>query len=187
MSISLTLKNWLFDSSDEALMERFAQSSDNKLLVQLYDNCADNLYHFLLTQSDPAMAKDISQRTWLTVIEKKHLYRRNGRFQSWLFTLGRNHLIDELRKHNRLSSLDDPDLQVAAQEQADFENTSLSEAFDRVLMQLPFVQREAFCLQQEGFGLQEIASITYSETETVKSRIRYAKRTLRDRLEKYHD
>ena len=64
---------------------------------------------------------------------------------------------------------------------------NLAHAFDYELGALPFEQREAFCLQQEGFGLQEIADITHSKIETVKSRLRYAKTTLRNNLEKYHD
>ena len=55
---------------------------------------------------------------------------------------------------------------------------SILGVFDKALMSLPFVQREAFCLQQEGFSLKEIAQITHCEHETIKSRLRYAKATL---------
>ncbi|WJG11233.1 sigma-70 family RNA polymerase sigma factor [Aliiglaciecola sp. LCG003] len=184
--MTLALKS-LFSANqtDEWLVLRYAQSGDKKLLEQLYDNCADDLYHFLLTQSDPELAKDICQKTWLKVIEKPHLYNETGRFIAWLFTLGRNALIDEFRKSNRVELREQQDL---PNQSCEFdENDSLSDVFDKALLCLPFEQREAFCLQQEGFGLQEIADITHCPVETAKSRIRYAKQTMRSQLEKYYD
>ena len=182
MNLTLTLKSFLGSAPDnETLMARFAQNGDNALLAQLYDACGDELYHFIKTQSDETLAKDICQRTWLKVIEKKHLYQNSGSFKGWLYTLARNLLIDERRKHVRLveqySEIPSPILAPA----------SLEKRFDHALMRLPFEQREAFCLQQEGFGLQDIAQITHSGIETVKSRLRYAKTALRKDLEKYHD
>lgn len=165
-------------------MARYAQTGDNALLEALYDQCADDLYHFLLTQSDPVTAKDICQKSWLKVIEKRHLYQQSGRFIAWLFTLARHALIDEHRKTQRIDYREDELLHV----HVSFEHTdNIKDAFEQILLALPFEQREAFCLQQEGFGLQEIAQITQVGLETIKSRIRYAKQNLRNQLEKYHD
>ena len=48
---------------------------------------------------------------------------------------------------------------------------------------LPPVQRQAFLLQQEGgLSLAEIAELTGTGVETVKSRLRYATNKLRDDL-----
>lgn len=182
MSITFTLKSWFSDrQSNEVLMLRYANSGTNELLAQLYDACANDLYHFLLLQSDSVLAKDISQRTWLKVIEKKHLYRDSGSFKAWLFTLGRNALIDELRKNKRIF-VEIQDVAVDVKQAGNIE-----QLFDCVLRNLPFEQREAFSLQQEGFGLQEISNMTHVGIETVKSRVRYAKNTLRTHLEKHHD
>ncbi len=57
--------------------------------------------------------------------------------------------------------------------------------FDYALLSLSFEQREVFCLQQEGFSLQDIASITHCPLETVKSRLRYAKDNIRKVLKKH--
>lgn len=196
MSLSIAIRNWFSTSqSNEWLVVKFAQTKDKKLFEQLYDNCADDLYHFLTTQSDPHLAKDICQKTWLKVIEKPHLYQESGRFIAWLFSIGRNALIDEFRKSNRFTSLPENadqfgftinhELTTSHHIEQNFE--SVSDAFDHALLKLPFEQREAFCLQQEGFGLNEIATITHCGVETAKSRIRYAKQALRLTLENYHD
>jgi RNA polymerase sigma factor (sigma-70 family) len=183
VNLALSLKS-LFtgNSSNEALMLRYVNANDNQALSQLYDNCGDDLYHFIVTLTDPILAKDICQKTWLKVIEKKYLYRDSGKFKAWLFTMGRNILIDEIRKVSRFES---HDIDVGCEQE--LMPLNLKEAFSQQLLALPFEQREAFSLQQEGFGLQEIANITHCGIETIKSRIRYAKNTLRNNLEKYYD
>ncbi|GAC21528.1 sigma-70 family RNA polymerase sigma factor [Paraglaciecola arctica] len=186
MSFALTLKTRLFDrTTNESLMLRYAHSGDRALLSKLYDTCGNDLYHFVLTLSDPTLAKDICQKTWLKVIEKKHLYQRSGQFKAWLFTLARNQLIDEFRrnKHNG----DDIEQLVDLEQNIEFslDDEGVSAVFDYALLSLAFEQREAFCLQQEGFTLQDIASITHSPIETIKSRLRYAKDNMRKVLNKH--
>ena len=43
------------------------------------------------------------------------------------------------------------------------------------MQQLPFHQKEALMLQLEGFSLGEIATITHTAKESVKTRLRYAR------------
>jgi RNA polymerase sigma factor (sigma-70 family) len=188
MSFTFAIRN-LFNTSisNEELMLRYADSSDTKLLAQLYDNCANDLYHFLVTQTNSELAKDISQRTWLKVIEKKHLYRDSGRFNAWLFTMGRNLLIDDIRKNGRYCELSEARQHPLSPFASTSNNTNLLNNFDLALRKLAFEQREAFCLQQEGFGLKDISDITGTPIETIKSRLRYAKANLKKQLESYYD
>jgi len=179
MSRGLSIKAWFFaPESNEALMQRYSDTGEQLLLEKLYEACGEDLYHFVLTLSDPSLAKDICQQTWLKVMEKKHLYRDSGKFKAWLFTLARNLLIDEYR--SRKANLDEIDTLPAAE--ASMDPDKLLQRFDQALLKLPFAQREAFCLQQEDFSLSDIASITHSNVEAVKSRLRYAKDHLRQQL-----
>ena len=218
MSISLSLKNLFVGSSvarmsNETLILRYAAKKESHVLAQLYDNCERDLYHFLLSLTDKEVAQEVAQLTWLKVIEKTHLYRDQGSFKSWLFTIARRCLIDEFRKAGRFqelfeeqteaitsesTSLDNSGISSSVQENSailtDVEllsqrdsNSSIVKQFNIALSSLPFSQKEAFCLQQEGFSLTEISQLTASETETVKSRIRYAKQALKKHLEKYRD
>lgn len=179
MSLSIAIKSFLhLELSNEELMGRYVQSGDAALLARLYDNCANDLYHYLLTHSDPEMAGEIAQRAWLRVMEKRHLYHSNGQFKAWLFTLARNLLMDEYRRIKRQPLMESPDLTgTSTGYQGDIQL-----AFNQALATLPFLQREAFVLQQEGFGLQDIAAITGDSQEAIKSRLRYAKNHLRQQL-----
>jgi RNA polymerase sigma-70 factor (ECF subfamily) len=185
MSFAFAIKARLFNrTSNESLMLRYAQSGDRVLLTQLYESCGDDLFHFVLTLSEPTLAKDICQKTWLKVIEKKHLYQPSGQFKAWLFTLARNQLIDEFRRGKRNTHQTEQLIDDRLTIEVNFSKTDINVLFDRGLMSLAFEQREAFCLQQEGFTLQDIANITHCPIETVKSRLRYAKDNLRNLLSK---
>jgi RNA polymerase sigma-70 factor (ECF subfamily) len=58
------------------------------------------------------------------------------------------------------------------------------DVFKACIQQLPYKQKEALSLQFEGFSLVEIATICSAEKETIKTRIRYAKDSLKTMLEK---
>jgi RNA polymerase sigma-70 factor (ECF subfamily) len=185
VGITLALKGFFSaQQTNEWLMQKYVISAEADLLAKLYDNCHKDLYHFLLVNANPELAAEISQRTWLRVIEKKHLYQTDGRFIAWLFTLGRNQLIDEYRRNAKWQTADfDIDTLVAEDDIQD----KVQDTLGMLLIELPFAQREAFSLQQEGFGLQEISGITHAPIETVKSRLRYARQSLRKALENSYE
>ena len=186
MSFTLTLKTQLLDrNSNESVMLRYAKSGDRVLLTKLYDTCGNDLFHFVLTLSDATLAKDICQKTWLKVIEKRHLFQNSGQFKPWLFTLARNLLIDEFR--SRKSQINDIESQLCdcTNPESGIDDSNLQTLFNQALLALAVEQREAFCLQQDGFTLQDIASITHCPLETVKSRLRYAKDNIRKVLSRH--
>lgn len=157
-------------------MLRYGESGKPDLLDYLVQLTGKDLYHFLLSQSEPDWASDISQVTWLKVIEKRALYKNTGRFKSWLFTLGRFELIDAIRHAHRWETIEWDDELISTSDLADdiCAQDELSQ-FNALLDALPFLQKEAFMLQQEGFSISEIAQITTENSETVKSRLRYAR------------
>ncbi|MBH0030928.1 sigma-70 family RNA polymerase sigma factor [Pseudoalteromonas sp. SWYJZ98] len=175
-------------------MASYAKSGDNRYLEQLIALYSNDLYHYLVTQSNTHLAYDVSQQTWLKVIEKRHLYQSQTTPKAWLFKLARNTLIDEYRRQQHFVELDE-NTHLAAQNdksESDLNSGDLTsgdshigssnisyDAFDAALKQLSFVQREAITLQQEGFSLTDIELITQSSLETIKTRLRYAKQNLK--------
>ena len=184
----LSIKSWLFEEPSKDCMARYAKSGDNRHLEQLITLYSNDLYHYLVTQSNTHLAYDVSQQTWLKVIEKRHLYQAQTTPKAWLFRLARNTLVDEYRKQQHFVELDE-NSQLPAQNNNQNELTNSDshigdthisyEAFNAALKQLSFVQREAITLQQEGFSLADIELITQSNHESVKTRLRYAKQNLK--------
>ncbi|MFT7279762.1 MULTISPECIES: sigma-70 family RNA polymerase sigma factor [Pseudoalteromonas] len=180
----LSIKSWLFETPSKDCMASYAKSGDNRYLEQLIALYSNDLYHYLVTQSNTHLAYDVSQQTWLKVIEKRHLYQGQTTPKAWLFKLARNTLIDEYRRQKHFVELDE-NTHLAAQNDKSESGLTIGssnisyDAFDAALKQLSFVQREAVTLQQEGFSLADIELITQSSLETIKTRLRYAKQHLK--------
>jgi RNA polymerase sigma factor (sigma-70 family) len=187
MAWSAILPPWFNNSScADELMQQFQQSGQLQWLDKLIMQCGDDLYHFLLRQADAELAADISQQCWLKVLENRHSYRAESRFKTWLFTLARNALVDELRKQQRWQLTEWQDgnsalpADISGQDGIAGQLAKLQqkERLAASLAALPPLQREAMLLQLEEFSLEDIAHITRELPETIKSRLRYA----RDRL-----
>ncbi|WP_206099216.1 sigma-70 family RNA polymerase sigma factor [Rheinheimera mangrovi] len=183
------LLSWLIrrDTAPEpdpmSLMQSYIQTDNPAYLALLIHRYGDDLYHFLLKQTDPALAADLSQQSWLKVMEQKQQFAGHSSFKTWLFAIGRHLLLDEYRKQQRwlyevndeLAAEDSSPEQVLEQQQKELQ-------LQQLLLLLPLLQREALLLQLEGFSLQQIAQITVTEPETVKSRLRYARQALAKQL-----
>ena len=198
MTVLTSVQHWWVDRknnrsiaslSDAELIQGYIKNSSPHLIGLLIQRHGDALFHFLLTLSDKFLAEDTSQYTWLKVIEKPDSYQSGkARFRTWLFTLGRNSLVDELRRLARWQwqSIEDAPLEdYPEHDEILYFNTHdhLQEQFNSALTSLPFVQKEALMLQLEGFSLEGISGITGEKQETIKSRLRFAKKTLRLKME----
>ena len=180
--ILLNFKNWLSKPFDpESLMVRFCQTGSQTDLSRLFNHYGQDVYHYLVSLSNREIAQDVSQKTWLKVIEKKHLYQEQSSLKAWLFTIATNTLRDEIRLSSRLVSTEHEqfDALLTTKDKA---QERILERYNEALMQLPFKQRESFMLQQEGFSLAQIADITSDPHETIKTRLRYAKQHLKSKL-----
>ena len=175
------IKGWFNPhASPEKLLENYCATGKEHYLTLLVKQFHQPLYHYLLTQSDQATAQDLLQSTWLKVINNRHRQVAHSHVKSWLFTIARNNLIDELRRQQRWQwhELEPEHLPSETLEQLVANADKLS-CFNQVITQLPFHQREAFLFQQEGFTIDEICQLTDANFETVKSRLRYARNNLK--------
>ncbi|MDP5134914.1 sigma-70 family RNA polymerase sigma factor [Rheinheimera baltica] len=181
MALSFFLAGWMgAEETAEQLFYRYQDSSNVTYLQKLFAMHGSDLYHFLLQQSDRTLAEDISQQVWLTLLEQPGSFRGASSFKTWLFSIGRNGLIDELRRLKRWQPealLDDMSTDGHCPEQQ-LSRAKQQLQLGKQLQLLPFLQREALMLQLEGFSIAQISDITQQPDETIKSRLRYARQFL---------
>lgn len=185
--------------TDESLMRGY-RDGDARAFDALYSRHKGATYRYFLRHAsgDRSAADELHQDLWLRVIRSRASYAPDAKFSTWLYTLARNRLIDHWRTRHgiTLASLDDEatvvqaEAAVAATSAVDDEPLQASidaEARRRLvaaLADVPALQRDAFLLHVEGgLSLDEIAGLTATSGETVKSRLRYAYRRLRAALE----
>ncbi len=177
------------EQSDQDLMLRY-RDGDAAAFEELYARHKGPLYRYLMRQcGHPANAEEIFQEVWIRVIRSRERYKPLAKFSTLLYQIARNCFIDQVRRQGR-SAIDaaaavEPDTLLAGDDPE--RAASLGESGRRLtaaIAALPHDQREAFLLKEEGgFALAEIADITGTGRETVKSRLRYAMRKLREALE----
>lgn len=185
------------NATDDELMQAYAQG-DQTAFAELYQRHRGPLYRFFRRQLSPHEADDCFQALWLKLIDQAPRYRPTGVFRSYVFTLAHNLLMDHFRRHSRERSLeaapDDPaaDGEAASETdgvswpEADTARAELRQRLHELLARLPFHQREAWILKQESaMTVEEIAMVTRTSTEGVRSRLRYASGKLKAGLARY--
>ena len=161
------------------------------------------VYRFCLRAlRSPEAAADAAQEVFLRVVKHAPSWERKAKFTTWLYTMARNWCIDEARKgrFRRTESLNEPAVKGgdgdSGEERQDrvatelpqpdrvADNTKLRGVLDKAIAELPDEQREVFLLREQG-GLQfkDIAELTGTGENTVKSRMRYALQFLQKRLQ----
>jgi len=171
---------------DAALMARY-RGGDSRAFELLYRRHRAPLYRFIAGQiRDRSAADEVFQEVWLAVVKGRERYQPTARFITFLFAIAHRRVADRARKairHAETAMPDDaPDLALGPARLA--EGVALGMALAAALAALPAEQRTAFLLRAEGdLTVAEIAAVTGVPFETAKSRLKYANRALREKLD----
>ena len=177
------------DESDERLMLRF-QRGDARAFEALVRRHRTPLFSFLLRLTgDRGRAEDLCQETLLKAVRASAEWEPRARVQTWLYAIARNLAVDEARRQSfrRAEPLEGGAAASAAAEDPAPDRAAdaalLRPKLEAALAALPGEQREVFLLREyAGLKFHEIAEVTGTPENTVKSRMRYALEALRERL-----
>jgi RNA polymerase sigma-70 factor, ECF subfamily len=146
------------------------------------------VYVFELVHDEQA-SLDIVQESFIAAARHIGGLRDDAKFGSWLFGIAHQKCIQQWRREGRERALHQevtasppdgeggPDELLIRQEQ--------EAEFMKLLNRLPSPQRSVLLLHfVEDFSLEEIAGITSAALGTVKSRLHYAKKAIRELMEK---
>jgi RNA polymerase sigma-70 factor (ECF subfamily) len=159
---------------------------DAGLLDELIVRYQHRLLRYLLyLTSNREMAEDLFQEVWMRVLVRGGQFNGQARFDTWLFTIARNLVIDQRRKRT-MSSLDElfegkseddrpMSFEAADGEPTPFDRFSNLEDRERIaaaLLELDTLHREVLVLRfHEELSLEEISKVTRAPLSTVKSRL----------------
>src|SRR5947209_6458753 len=182
--------------SENAAIAHGLKRQNPELLDQLIELYQHRLLRYLLFLTGKReVAEDLFQETWMRVLMRGAQYNGKARFDTWLFTIARNLVIDLSRKRT-MASLDE--MCDTAEEGRSFEiandGPSPLEIFqareDRaevaeVLLKLEPNYREVLVLRfHEEMSLEEIAGVTRAPLSTVKSRLYRGLAALKPEIER---
>jgi RNA polymerase sigma-70 factor (ECF subfamily) len=185
------------DDGREALnaaMDRYADG-DDAAFAEVYDLLAPRLLGFFTRQlRDHALAEDLTQHTLLQMHAARRNYARGSEVLSWAFAIGRNAMIDAVRKSRRevmfKTALEDAEAVARGSREQSFVSDSGPEELagakqdaERVsaeLDRLPHSQRQAYDLvRNEGLSVAQTAEIMGTTPTAIKLRVHRVYEALR--------
>jgi RNA polymerase sigma-70 factor (ECF subfamily) len=169
---------------DSALMLRY-RDGDVAAFEVLYSRHKDAVFRYLLRLCQHRdTAEDVFQDAWGKIVKARDSYRPTAKFSTFLYRVAHNCFIDHIRRNKRhtQTAAVEPDSQPdpADLPEVETERSLARRRLEVALQELPEEQRDVFLLSEEaGLSLDQIASVTDSNRETAKSRLRYAVNKLR--------
>lgn len=170
----------------ERLLVLRCQAGDQEAFAQLVARYQPGLRYYLrkmlfgLREPD-----DVLQDVWLDVFREIARLIDADAFRAWLYQIARARALKEFRKRRLsfqpLNEEDVPDAEQGTETFSADEAQSVHAALDK----LAGAHREVLVLRYiEDMSYEEIAYIVNCGVGTVRSRLHYAKRSLRTQLEK---
>ncbi|HMR93168.1 MAG TPA: RNA polymerase sigma factor [Chitinophagaceae bacterium] len=165
-----------------------AKNDFNNLLV---DN-ADFLKPFAVNLTkDTETANDLYQETLYKALANQEKYNTGTNIKAWLFTIMRNIFINNYRRKAKQRTIfdnSDNDYLLNMKQVSVNNNAEVSlrmKEINTAIQQLPEIFKTPFVLYYEGYRYQEIADALGEPLGTVKSRIHFARKLLKERISRY--
>jgi RNA polymerase sigma-70 factor (ECF subfamily) len=170
---------------ESAAIARGLKRHDAELLDQLIETYQHRLMRYLMFLTGRReVAEDLFQEVWIRVLRRGSQYNGKARFDTWLFTIARNLVIDLSRKRT-MASLDEmcdggedsgprpfEIVQDGPSPLEQFQYRENASQVATVLLALDESYREVLTLRfHEEMSLEEIAMLTRAPLSTVKSRL----------------
>lgn len=147
---------------------------------------------------NPSEAEDISQQVFIRVWKSAARYEPQAKFTTWLFTITRNLVFNEVRRRQRKPTVSVQereetthrvveDVQGSSPDE-DLLRSEMEAAIDRAIEALPEKQRLAVVLRRyEEMPYEEIGVVLSMSVPAVKSLLFRARTQLKESLQKYLD
>lgn len=152
----------------------------------------DSLKRFAYTLTrDNEDASDLMQETLYRALANNDKYKTGTNIKAWMYTIMRNIFINDYRRKSRNRVVLDVNgqdgylnhIQSSVINRAET-NMRLKE-IRTALYYIPDIFREPFTLYFEGFKYNEIAALMNEPLGTIKSRIHFARKLLKEKLARH--
>jgi RNA polymerase sigma-70 factor (ECF subfamily) len=169
------------DRLHERVLLLRCQAGDGPAFAELVGRYQHRLGGYLRRLVGEAAAADALQDVWLAVWRGLPRLEDPAAFPAWAFRITRDRAFRELRRRGVPAVPADESIPAADADEglAPEEAAELHAALDR----LPPAHRDVLVLRfAEGLSYEQIAAVVGAPVGTIRSRIHYAKRALRELL-----
>lgn len=150
---------------------------------------ADFLRPFAVSLTrDTEAAKDLFQETVYKALANQEKYNAGTNLKAWLYTIMRNIFINDYRRKAKQKTVFDstPNDFLINIKQATVNNTAETDLrikeIRSAIQELPEIFKTPFLLYFDGYKYQEIAVALNEPLGTIKSRIHFARKLLKEQV-----
>jgi RNA polymerase sigma factor (sigma-70 family) len=152
----------------------------------------DFLKPFAVTLTkDHEAAKDLLQETMYRALANQEKYSVGTNIKAWLYTIMRNIFINNYRRKSKQNTIFDNssndfllDYNQRTIDNGAESNLRVKEIY-KAVHSLPEIFKQPFMLYFEGYKYHEIADALKEPLGTIKSRIHFARRLLKEEISKF--
>lgn len=163
----------------------------NKLVERWQHRIHRLAYRYFASHDD---AMEITQKTFIKAFKKINTLDDVEKFSSWIYTIANNLCLDEVKRAGRRKASPLEILKteritksIASNPERSLQNSELGEILQHALNQLSFEQRIVVILKEyEELKFREIAEILDEPENTVKSRLYYGLKKLKDIFDQWN-
>ncbi|MGZ9234642.1 MAG: RNA polymerase sigma factor [Anaerolineales bacterium] len=175
-------------ASSEAELVSGAQRGERNAFSELVSIHAQGVRNVIYRMcGDVQIAEDAAQETFIQAWLHLSSYRPQTSLRNWLYRIAVNAATDMLRKEKRIlpNALEDLPLRDPHPgPEALFSQQERTTLVQRAILSLPDASRAVLVLREyEGMSYHEIAEALDIPVGTVMSRLNYARKLLKDKLE----
>ncbi|WP_462222682.1 RNA polymerase sigma factor [Ferruginibacter sp.] len=159
---------------------------------QIIINNAEYLKPFAITLTrDNETAKDLIQETMYRALANREKYNVGTNIKAWLYTIMRNIFINDYRRKAKQNTILDNSINefLLNSNQLSIANTAESnlkiKEIHQAVHHLPDIFRNPFMLYFDGYKYNEIATLLKEPLGTIKSRIHFARKLLKEQLTRF--
>ena len=140
---------------------------------------------------DQEVAKDLFQETLYKALTNQDKYSTGTNIKAWLFTIMRNIFINDYRRRTKQRTIFDKgtnDILINSGKiivSNGGENSLQLKEIHKAIYQLPQIFKIPFLLHFEGYRYYEISESLNEPLGTIKSRIHFARKLLKQQLSRY--
>ncbi len=153
---------------------------------------ADFLKPFAINLTrDPDAANDLYQETLYKALANHQKYNAGTNIKAWLYTIMRNIFINDYRRKTKQRTIFDnsPNEYLINQKQGIIANAGESnlriKEIKKAIQQLPEIFKTPFLLYFDGYKYNEIAAVLQEPLGTIKSRIHFARKLLKEQVSRF--
>ncbi len=153
---------------------------------------AEFLKPFAITLTrDNEQAKDLFQETLYRALANKDKYNVGTNVKAWLYTIMRNIFINNYRRKSKQNTIFDstPNEFLLNLNQGAVANDAITKInmkeVQEAIYQLPDIFKKPFLLYFDGYKYHEIADMLQEPLGTIKSRIHFARKLLKNQIERH--